>query len=112
MLKAIPAPTSTGYNDSKIIASSGEIIGAQQDTDLVISALLYEMNSSGASSDKTAKKLAKSPIIALAMTSAGYNAAKPNIMGNVHDYANYTNLMRKNSFLVISSDRSIDVSYQ
>ncbi|WP_334468525.1 hypothetical protein [Arsenophonus sp. PmNCSU2021_1] len=42
MLKAIPAPTFTGYNDSKIIASSGEIIGAQQDADLVVSALLYD----------------------------------------------------------------------
>jgi len=114
MLKAIPAPTFTGYNDSKIIASSGEIIGAQQDADLAVSALLYEMNSSGASPDKTAEELVKSPAIVLAMmstmamTSAGYNATKPNLIGN----ANYTNLLRENPFLMISSDRSIDVNYQ
>ncbi|MDR5616236.1 hypothetical protein [Arsenophonus sp.] len=118
MLKAIPAPTFTGYNDSKIIASSGEIIGAQQDADLAVSALLYEMNSSGASPDKTAEELVKSPANALAMmstmamTSAGYNATKPNLIGNVNAYATYTNLMRENPFLMISSDRAINVNYQ
>ncbi|WP_334468523.1 hypothetical protein [Arsenophonus sp. PmNCSU2021_1] len=76
------------------------------------------MNSSGASSDKTTEELVKSPAIALAMmstmamTSTGYNATKPNLIGNVHAYANYTNLMRENPFLMISSDRSIDVNYQ
>ncbi|CAA2931258.1 hypothetical protein ARSQ2_02410 [Arsenophonus endosymbiont of Bemisia tabaci Q2] len=59
------------------------------------------MNSSGALPDKTAEELVKSPANALAMmstmamTSAGYNAKKPNLIGNVNAYATYTNLMRE-----------------
>lgn len=118
MLKTIPAPTFTGYNDSKIIASNGEIIGAQQDADFAVSNRLYEMNSSGAPAKNIAEELVKSPANALAimstmaMTSAGYNATKPNLIGNVNAYATYTNLMRENPLLMIYSDKSIDINYQ
>ncbi|SPP31274.1 hypothetical protein ARAF_0392 [Arsenophonus endosymbiont of Aleurodicus floccissimus] len=118
MLKAIPVPTFSGYNDSEIIASAVEIIGAQQDADFAVSDRLYEMNSSCSPAKNTTAELVKSPANALAimstmaMTSAGYNATKPNLIGSVNAYATYTNLMRENPLLMISSDKSIDINYQ
>lgn len=76
------------------------------------------MNSSGAPVKNTAEELLKSPANALAimstmaMTSAGYNATKPNLNGNVNAYATYTNLMREHLLLIISQDKSLDINYQ
>lgn len=118
MLKAIPAPIFTGYNDSQIIASAGEIIGAQQEVDLAVSDRIHAMNSNNTPVKNTAEELVKSPANALAMmttmamTAAGYDATKPNLKGNVNAYATYTNIMKDHPLLMISQDKAIDINYQ
>lgn len=116
-----PAPTLSNQvydSDSKLTLSTGDIIGAYQDKDLVVAQQLNEMNREGKSTDITAEKLAESPanglaiISTIAMGGICYDPQKPSMSGNAEAYMAYAEEMKKNVLMMVEEDKLIDLSYR
>lgn len=116
-----PAPTLSNQvydSDSKLTLSTGDIIGAYQDKDLVVAQQLNEMNRDGKSTDITAEKLAELPanglaiISTIAMGGIGYDPQKPSMSGNAEAYMAYAEEMKKNVLMMVEEDKLIDLSYR
>ncbi|QLK88490.1 hypothetical protein E3U36_11400 [Arsenophonus endosymbiont of Aphis craccivora] len=105
---------------SQLTLSTGDIIGAYQDKDLVVAPQLNEMNRDGKSTDITSEKLAESPanglaiISTIAMGGIGYDPQKPSMSGNANAqaYMAYAEEMKKNMLMMVEEDKFIDLSYR
>ncbi|MFV9996569.1 MAG: hypothetical protein AB8W37_01005 [Arsenophonus endosymbiont of Dermacentor nuttalli] len=115
-----PALLNSGYDsNSKITLSTGDIIGANQDKDLLIAQQFNEMNRDGTSTDVIAEKLAESPtngllamLSTIVMGGVGYDPQKPSMSGNSEAYITYAEEMKKNVLMVVEEDKLLDLNYQ
>nr|CBA74863.1 conserved hypothetical protein [Arsenophonus nasoniae] len=118
-LKPVSASLNEDYvNDSKLTVSTGDIIGAHQDKDLIIAQQLNEMTRDGKSTDITAEKLAESPanglaiISTIAMGGIGYDPQKASMPGNSEAYITYAEEMKKNVLMMVEEDKLLDLNYR
>ncbi|HGJ5875607.1 MAG TPA: hypothetical protein ACHBX0_03390 [Arsenophonus sp.] len=117
-LRPAPALLNNGYDsNSKLTVSTGDIIGANQDKDLIIAQQLNEINRDGTSTDVIAEKLAESPangltmLSTIAMGGVGYDPQKPSMSGNSEAYITYSEEMKKNVLMMVKEDKLLDLNY-
>lgn len=118
-LRPAPALLNLVYDsDAKITVSTGDIIGAYQDKDLMVAQQVNEMNRDGKSTDITAEKLAESPanglaiISTIAMGGINYDPQKPSMLGNSEAYITYAEEMKKNVLMMVEEDKLLDLNYR
>lgn len=118
-LRPSPALLNLTYDsETKLTVSTGDIIGAYQDKDLVVAQQLNEMNRGGKSTDITAEKLAESPanglaiVSTIAMGGVGYDPQKTIMFGNAEAYITYAEEMKRNVLMMVEEDKLLDLSYR